>query len=124
MDALRRRELAFYLGMALVAEPGARRGKELFHRGPVRIMAGGAAARQRRMHDLLLDIRLHVDMAGEAEISAVFKEQTRILRLMRIMTGGAVPCGCGAVDELEVRLIRMACQTEVFGRLDKELWFR
>ena len=85
MDALRLLDLVFDLGMALIAESGARRGKELFHRRSVRIMAGGATARQRLMHDLLLDFRLHVGMTGETELSAFFNEQVRILRLMWIM---------------------------------------
>lgn len=70
-------------------------------------MAGDAAALKRRVHDLLLDLRLHVDMAGEAHVIALFQEQVLIVRLMRIMAGRAVARGRGPVDVLEVYLVRM-----------------
>ena len=76
------------------------------------------------MHDLLLDVRLHVDMAGETEVRFDFYEQVRVLRLMRIMARGAVPRGRGAMDELEVDLIGMAFRAELLGRLGKELRLR
>ena len=107
MDFFCRFYRTFNIGMALKAEPGNLRGKEFFDRGPVRIMAGSAAALQRRVHDFLLDFRLHVDMAGEAQAGALLNEQTRIVRLMRVMAGRAVARRRGTVDVLEVYLVGM-----------------
>lgn len=71
-------------------------------------MAGCTTALQRRVNDFFLDFSLHVDMAGEAQISALFNEQARILRLMRIMARRAVARGSGTMDELVVYLVGMA----------------
>ena len=71
-------------------------------------MAGSTTAFQRGVHYFFLDLGLHVDVAGEAQISALFNEQARILRLMRIMARRAVARGSGTMDEFVVYLVRMA----------------
>ena len=108
MNTLRGLEPAFYLGMASVAKPRPFRSKELFELRPVRVVAGGTATFQSRVHHFFLDIVLQVHMTGKTEIGAGLYQQSFSVGLVRVVADRAVTRRHGAVDILEVRLVRMA----------------
>ena len=122
VDALCRLEPVFNPGMALVAQPGAFGCKELLFRGAVRVVAGGAAARKRGVHGLFLQLALRVHMTGEAQRCAL-GDETRVVRLVRMMAERAISRGYRAVDIAEVRLVGMAGNAGVFERARRKFQF-